>query len=114
MWNPSIGNILDAERLGITYHVVEFGAQIVKTRVQAHRSQAKLVQFGAKLFGRQAIEVPRLDLTKTHCAHALQSGGHTVEFELVAQAVKLQPDRAFERSADADTTAWRIDLICRN
>ena len=100
MRNPGTHDVTHAERPRITDDLIRLNAQIIEIHVHANGFQPGFIQLPAKDRRRHIVIPRRLDFADAHCTDAGERRGHACVLEFASQAVKLNADRPFERSAD--------------
>jgi hypothetical protein len=101
--DPRAASILEVEHLGFAGDPRDVVAIARVRKVAAHRGEAPRVQLFLKLFRRHAIRPRQLDVLEAHVANLVERPRH-VFGKLIAQAVELQADRAFETRTRASVS----------
>ena len=98
--NPGAAGVLQSERLGFGRDAFGVIAKPLEWKVPADRFESALAQLGREFLRREIVSAGQLHEFDAEAFDFVERVRH-VFLELLAQAVKLQPDRSFETRADA-------------
>ena len=93
--NPGAAGVFQAQRLGFSSDALDIITVFFIREMGANRHETALVQLCLEFFRRHSVGAGEFDIFDTPGFHFVERAGH-IFFELLAQAVELEADRAFE------------------